>query len=413
MLSSTPGGIDRRAVVLVITRYWPVPPINGAFKYTKQVVDALGDSYQVRVMGAHYPGVSIPSEHAPLETASFTRRMATWGCSGLPMAASLFATPSNRVLLESLLDEIRPSIIVLDHLASAWAMGCIRGWQAKRGPAAKVVYVAHNVESKVRSSAVGAFSKQWMRMAANALDAFKCANLEKSLARSSSLVSCISAQDASDFRGFGAAHVLTFQPGMAPTQFTGAVDYRSRPRKVLVLGSFIWDIKRQNLTAFLTACANEFARDGIEVKVLGWMTEPHLSQFRTRWPEVRFTGFVDNPGDELNDVRLGLVIDAAGGGFKLKLLDYVTAGLPVVGLTSAVGADVARDNHSGVLLAEDFADLREKVASVIDSPDLLEAMCERSTEYFSRKHNVGAAAATLLTGVAECMEAAAGRGHAG
>jgi hypothetical protein len=52
---------------------------------------------------------------------------------------------------------------------------------------------------------------------------------------------------------------------------------------------------------------------------------------------VVFTGHVDRVEDELNGIRIGIVAEEFGGGFKLKLLQYIFQRIPIFGLRHAIG----------------------------------------------------------------------------
>jgi len=89
-----------------------------------------------------------------------------------------------------------------------------------------------------------------------------------------------------------------------------------------------------NLERLLEAASNIFAQHQIELHVVGVIPEPLLARLKSRFPRVVFRGFVDDLSEEFRNARVALVPEEIGGGFKLKILDYIFSRMPV----AAVGA---------------------------------------------------------------------------
>lgn len=68
---------------------------------------------------------------------------------------------------------------------------------------------------------------------------------------------------------------------------------------------------------------------------------------------VEFTGRVDSIDDALNGVTLALAPLTAGSGAKMKVADYLAAGLPVVGTSQAVTG--LPPGHPGVVVEDDLS----------------------------------------------------------
>ncbi len=97
-----------------------------------------------------------------------------------------------------------------------------------------------------------------------------------------------------------------------------------------------------------------------------------VPEVEPRYVAARFTGFVQDPVPHL-DARLGVVAEPIGGGFKLKLLDYIFNRVPVVALESCVvGLPEAVKRH--VLTVQDLSALSDRVKAVIDDVDQLNTL---------------------------------------
>ena len=83
--------------------------------------------------------------------------------------------------------------------------------------------------------------------------------------------------------------------------------------------------------------------------------------------------------------RVGVCIDDVGGGFKLKILDYLYMGMPIVGLTSALEGI---PSTLGVSKFNNYEDLIEFIYIILAMNDELNDMSYSNalllTEYFSK-----------------------------
>jgi glycosyltransferase involved in cell wall biosynthesis len=84
---------------------------------------------------------------------------------------------------------------------------------------------------------------------------------------------------------------------------------------------------------------------------------------------IEFTGRVDTIDDALSGATLALAPLTAGSGAKMKVLDYMAAGLPVVGTSEAVtGLPLG---HSGVVVNNDLRAWPSLLAALLRDPTAL------------------------------------------
>src|SRR5205085_3085674 len=102
----------------------------------------------------------------------------------------------------------------------------------------------------------------------------------------------------------------------------------STPRRVVLVGSYRWVAKQHNLRALAAAADEAFTRHGIVLDVVG-DAPAELRAALAGCRAVRLHGFADALAPFMADARMALVPEAIGGGFKLKLLDYVFHRVPV------------------------------------------------------------------------------------
>ena len=140
---------------------------------------------------------------------------------------------------------------------------------------------------------------------------------------------------------------------------------------LIVIGSFLWNSKKDNLLSFLNACK----KHNFEKKVIvaGKMTDSLCALITKKYP------FVDVVRDfcSLDDLKglagIGICPDFVGGGFKLKVFDYYKLGLPILsvrGGSSGVPEEIIpqysdydvliREANKFILSQCELANLREK-----------------------------------------------------
>ena len=99
------------------------------------------------------------------------------------------------------------------------------------------------------------------------------------------------------------------------------------PHRALLLSSAIWLAKQMNLIEFLAAADELFHQRQIELWVVG--NVPERLQAQNHFRATRFLGFVEDLEPIFRSVRIGIVAEQIGGGFKLKTLDYIFNQVPI------------------------------------------------------------------------------------
>ncbi|GGI71456.1 hypothetical protein GCM10011581_05650 [Saccharopolyspora subtropica] len=84
---------------------------------------------------------------------------------------------------------------------------------------------------------------------------------------------------------------------------------------------------------------------------------------------IEFTGRVDTINDGLRGTTLALAPLTAGSGAKMKVLDYLAAGLPVLGTSEAVTG--LPPNHPGVVVEDALSQWPARIAALMRDPTAL------------------------------------------
>ena len=283
------------------------------------------------------------------------------------LKSSLFLQALDEELAEN------PGVIVIDYFAMGWALPHLltRFHQMRVKP--KLVYVSHNYERAVRKAVALSASGLVMRYVM-ALDAFKAGKLEDRLVAAADIVTTITDEDRQLYlRNAPKKTVLTLKPA-----FNGEIKPTSpitaeTPRRVVLVGSFEWAAKQFILRRFLDAAEQPFQQASIELLVVGKIPDAFRGEMAAKHKTVRFTGRVADVRPFIRGGRIGLMPDDVGGGFKLKILDYVFDGLAVATIASQA-AGLPLQPGVDMITGETIPELVGRIVGAIDDVARLDAM---------------------------------------
>ncbi len=362
---------------LWIAREMPFPLDSGDRIYSANMIAALADAgSDVHVVGhltggppARWRTPQIHWHVVPGGRPSNARAV----LRTLPLFAAVQDTRNFRDRLARLLER-RWDCIVIDQCGSGWALPMLADARGRSGARPTIVYLSHNHEEtlwrdmcRMADGSIGKRLALWQ-------NAVKVRLLERRLARSVDLVTTITAEDAERFAARAPqARRLVLTPGYGgPVRSERRID-TDCPRRVVLVGSFRWAIKQENLRQFLAVADPVFAEHGIGFDVVGDVPQALRESLSATTRATRLHGFVDDPAAIFANARIALVPELIGGGFKLKFLDYVFARLPVATLGGAA-AGLPPALRASMLCSDDLEGLVKSVLEHIDDTERLDTM---------------------------------------
>jgi hypothetical protein len=361
------------ASILWIARYIPYPLDAGAKVYSAKLAESLAaNGAQVRFLGIGQPD-DIPATSRQVDWTSvgnIRRSNVRALFSRLPNAAAIDASGAYTRALKRQLQQ-NWDVIVLDGYGTGWALDLCTSYRARRAKGSvRLVHVSHNHEENLWRSMARDSRTSPLRKLALWQNYRKVRWLERRVVGSADLLTTITDEDGVSL---GAARRLTLTPGydgpVVPERHLSA----NTPRRVILMGSFRWVVKQENLRRFIELADPIFLQHGIELDVVGDVPDPLLATLQRQVRATRFHGFVQDPSRLLANARMAVVPEAIGGGFKLKFLDYFFARVPVATLTQAIAglpAELRQETFSAATLGQ----LVESMVSNIDRLDELNRM---------------------------------------
>jgi glycosyltransferase involved in cell wall biosynthesis len=389
---------------LWIARDQPFPPDAGDKIYSASLATALAEAGVA--VGA--PPAASPVHWLPVAGGKRSQGRALF--SRLPIAAAIHDTPAFRQALAAQLQKSWDAI-VFDSYGSGWAL---KRYLATRQPGVRpvLIHVAHNQEGAlwrdmVRNSQGGPLKKlalwqNWLKVAA----------LERFILRQVDLTTAISDEDGAAFARLAPGRppvVLT--PGYSGEAQPARLIDAACPKRVVLIGSFRWVVKQENLRQFLALADAAFHRQGIIFDVIGDVPEALRAELEPGFKATVFHGFVDDVAPYFARARLAVVPEVIGGGFKLKFLDYIFGRLPVATIdTAAAGLPPAI--RSQLLSRADLASLVAAIVAHIDRLDELNAMQRGAFAAADQLYRWRDRGSALRDAITACQQARAGAASA-
>lgn len=361
----------------------PDPRHNGQFIYSGGLIDAMiANGAELHVLGLTRP-------ESPVRPAGSDGDVHWWLAAHrprsnlaslitpLPHVADRSRTPALERLLEQRLDQEVWDAVVFDGISAGWALATVLRHIPGRAKRPRLVYVSHNHEASLRRE-IAISHGDFLKRQVLQYDAMKAARLEDALVDAVDLVTAITPDDAERYlarRPDRRVEVLT--PGYGGRHAGERRITAALPRRAIIVGSFDWIAKRMNLEQFVAVADPLFAAQGAELQVVGSAEAAFLDRMRRKSVATRFTGPVDGVPAFMQDARIALVAERHGGGFKLKVLDYIFNRMPILALAGSV-AGVPLHHDDSILLYADYEKLARGVLQVIDDCDRLNGLQDRA-----------------------------------
>ena len=363
---------------LWLTRVLPYPPsYGGDVIYSSHLIEALAAN-DARVTVLCHDNGSWPSVDPNISWHVLRPgAKAAWASLLGPTPSIVHRSRSQAIerRFAELLHGSPWDAVILDNLATAWALGAVSGVMS--GPAQPaLVYLSHNHEASLRREVAGSYRGNPAKRIALQIDARKAARLERQLVQAADILTANTPEDRELFnRDFPEKPCVVLTPGYDGPVLSGRNIAAELPRLAVIVGSFGWLAKQMNLVAFLSAAAQAFEAAGARIEVVGSMPPAFLASLRRRFPSVGFRASVDDVTSSLRGARLALIPEAIGGGFKHKVLEFAFNRVPMATLPGCLAGTPLADGESVAEFA-DLGSLAEGALRMLDDLPLLDRLQE-------------------------------------
>jgi polysaccharide biosynthesis protein PslH len=328
----------------------------------------------------------------PLETTYTPAKLARGLIGRTPLPVLNYTTPQMQAALTQLLDESDFDLVHVQGLHLADYLPLIRA--ARSRP--KVICDWHNVESELMQR-YGERAGSAPKRAYAALTARRMAGMEKRIVREFDAHICVSERDKEQIMALGpTAPVVVIENGVnveyftpKPTDppakkhrivFVGSMDYHANVDAVLHFAREAWPLVHQQLPQ-------------LTFTIVGRNPAPEVAALGQQ-PSIEVTGRVRDVRPYLREAFASVVPLRIGGGSRLKILEAMAAGLPLV--SSALGAEGIDVRHGeNILLAETPAEFAAAIAQICQDETLQRRLAEAGRRLVEAHYDWPAVVANL------------------
>jgi glycosyltransferase involved in cell wall biosynthesis len=185
-------------------------------------------------------------------------------------------------------------------------------------------------------------------------------------------------QEAALLRRSGSTNVSTVANGVQLTASSlppGGALRDGPPYRLGFLGNLAYRPNRDAVELLDRDVLPRVRRDlDVTLEVIGPGADAEL---RAQFPDIRFLGFVDDVQGALRDLDVFVAPLRLGAGTKLKLLDAMASGLPIV--TTRVGAEGLRLEHGvNALIADTMEEVADGVRGLCRDPEIRAHLGQRA-----------------------------------
>ena len=378
--------------IMVLTPYLPHRRVgHGGGTAVRDLVSHLARRHQVLVAAFLRPGEEdriAEVEALGVQVAALpyadrgARGLARWGLwrarlsstlrslgTGFPPYVQKYWSPPLRDRFLGLIEEFQPEAVQIEYLQLALYARDLACWRRDRNQAApRIILNTHELGSVPRlrraRHARHAFSRR-----VHLAEARRWEHLQGQACRWADRTLCVTDEDRALYLRQGGQNLLTVPLGMdlaetrpdrAPREedclFVGSFGHRPNVLAARLLVRKIWPLVRRR-------------RPAARLILAGRGSQEFLAGENTPTEGIEARGFVDDLTPLFRTSRLFVAPLPEGGGIKIKILEALARGIPV--LTTPVGAEgIASEEDEVMTIVPADAGFAEAILTALDDPQL-------------------------------------------
>lgn len=343
--------------------------------YSRELLFSLARQAPLDVLTFAASGVEPPAHPAiSWHAVAYTRPSPVFSLlSSLPDVAFRF---DSQVYLDRAMELARRCRgVVVDFLSMAWIIAPLKAALRAEGQDIPFVMVTHNHEGALRRQAASAQS--FPKNLVLGYDAMKAARLECQANRAADGITTIIHEDAEAFASLCPTPSLVLLPGYSGHRVEWRQIGPDTRRSATIIGNRTAFHKIAVLEHALAALHDSGADRAVQIEIAGAGRIERLAQ---RYDRCRFHGFVNDLPAHLAQVRLGLIPDDLGGGFKMRVLTLAMHRVPILGLNAAMAGTTLEPgvHYHGV---DSLAEMAAVLPTLIDDFPALNTLQEAAYQH--------------------------------
>jgi glycosyltransferase involved in cell wall biosynthesis len=362
-----------RLKILYLASHFPFPADSGAAIKSLSIIDHLRERHTIRLLTTTDQPLTEEQERwaaglGVVRTMQVTRARSAWNLLRSYLARVPLSVERNRSkamagLAETECEDFSPDVILVD------------GWLAAQYLPARfaggTLLHEHNAEYELweRQAQLETFPRKWLV----SREAKRVRRYEASILPRFDRVFAVSAEDRRALgRAGGDLNKIRVLPNIpSPELLTlPALSFAATQPVILYFGTLSWQPNVEGLERFLNFPLNQIIKraPAARLAVAGRGASPELVAKITHAPNTDYLGEVDGSEDLYRRARVVVDSSRSGGGTRLKILNALARGVPVVASAEAArGLDIVPGEH--MIVARNEHALIEGVVSVLEDAE--------------------------------------------
>jgi glycosyltransferase involved in cell wall biosynthesis len=196
---------------------------------------------------------------------------------------------------------------------------------------------------------------------------------EGDMCRNFDAVTAVSEEDRVALSEAGAGHDISVIPIAIDTEAQAQIERHPSCPHIVHIGTMYWPPNIEGITWFLDEIYPAVKQQAPNVRctLIGARPPANLIERAKTDSSLTVTGYVDDPAPYLADASMMVIPLHAGGGMRVKILNALAQGIPMVSTT--VGCEgISVTNGKDILIADDSQSFAEAIVRLLMDPSLNE-----------------------------------------
>ena len=382
--------------ILFVTEKFPYPKDDGGQIRSYHVLSALASAFPVTLLSL--PARSPADEEAiralGVEVVACGRKRAAFTVPWFVGSALFTREPYpmrknfSRELLGAIRTRIRRGGVRAVHLNHLDAAQYVEHLGAERR-AVRAVFDTHNLLARMYER-FAATAGNPLRRGYTTIQWWRMARFEPAILRAVDRVLVCSDLERELVRTAGAKNAMVVPNGVEVAAFDGRprrARSSAEPPTILFTGGLAYPPNAEGVRWFVAEVLPELRKvlPKFRFVVVGKGAPPSLLAL-ARPGEVEFAGWVDDVREKLAEADLSVAPLRVGGGTRIKILESMAAGVPVV--ATRVGAEgiEARDGES-IVLADEPASMARAIAELARDASRARRIADRGRALVAERYD--------------------------
>tara|TARA_B100000674_G_C37835726_1_gene912754 strand:+ start:81 stop:1259 length:1179 start_codon:yes stop_codon:yes gene_type:complete len=292
--------------------------------------------------------------------------------------------------LRDLLKSKNYDYIFINHMKMLFTIPTLKLFSAN----SKIIYLSHNSEFLLSKSLVKNYNSILKKMM-YLQDSIKTYFFEKKMLQKCDVVSSISEFDSDFFkRSYGIKKNMILRPVLEMNQ--DLLDDNDKSiQNIIIVGSFIWGPKKENLLQFLNAKNfNTLKNHNIKLTIVGKADKDFIDKINSLHRGVQMIGPVKNLEPYYNNSKIAIIPEKLGGGFKLKTAEAAMTKTLIIAIKGAITKCNLINGHHFIEKSS-FEEIINQIIELQNNENMIDKIISNAYDLVNKEYTIEAIMKTI------------------